>query len=93
MTAFERQADPYIQGAQEPAPSVMSLNGTVSSLAVTMLLAVVCRIPVPARHLLYNALTSTLRAARAVPNEKCFVCSPAGSFARGDGWPLLGRQD
>jgi molybdopterin/thiamine biosynthesis adenylyltransferase len=93
MTAFERQADPYLQGAREPAPSVMSLNGTVASLAVTMLLAVVCGVPVKARHLLYNGIASALRSVRAEPDPTCYVCSRSGSFARGDAWPLLGRQD
>jgi molybdopterin-synthase adenylyltransferase len=93
MTAFERQADPYLQGAREPAPAVMSLNGTVASLAVTMLLSVVCGIPVSARHILYNAIASVLRTVRACPDAKCYICSRSGSFARGDSWPLLGRQD
>jgi molybdopterin/thiamine biosynthesis adenylyltransferase len=57
MTAFERQADPYIQGDREHAPAVMSLNATVASLAVTMLIAVVTDVPVAARYLLYNALS------------------------------------
>lgn len=93
MTAFERQADPYLQGAHEPAPAVISLNGTVASLAVTMLLAVVTGIPVPARHLLYNALSSTLRTVRAQPQTGCYICSRSGALARGDAWPLMARQD
>jgi hypothetical protein len=93
MTAFERQADPYLQGAREPAPAVMSLNGTAASLAVTMLLSVICGIPVNARHVLYNALASVLRTVRAQPSAACYICSRSGSLARGDSWPLLGRQD
>jgi molybdopterin/thiamine biosynthesis adenylyltransferase len=93
MTSFERQADPYIQGEREPAPAVISLNSTVASLAVTMLLSIVARIPVNARHVLYNALASTLRTVRGEPKENCYVCSRSGYFARGDAWPLLARQD
>jgi molybdopterin-synthase adenylyltransferase len=93
MTPFERQSDPYITGAREPAPAVMSLNGTVASLAVTMLLSIVCGIPVNARYLLYNALGSVLRTVRAESDPNCFICSRSGSFARGDAWPILGRQD
>jgi molybdopterin/thiamine biosynthesis adenylyltransferase len=93
MTAFERQADPYLQGAREPAPAVMSINGTVASLAVTMLLSVVCGIPGKARHLLYNGITSVLRTVRAEPSANCYVCSRSGAFARADSWPLFGRQD
>ncbi len=92
MTAFERQTDPYIQGTREPAPAVMSLNGTVSSLAVTMFLAVVTGIPMQARHVLYNAITSTMRAVRATPKDDCYVCSRRGAFARGDSWPIFGRE-
>ncbi len=93
MTAFERQADPYIQGDREPAPAVMSLNGTVSSLAVTMLLAVVAGVPIVSRHILYNALASTMRPVRAQQNADCYVCSRSGSFARGDSWPIFARGD
>jgi molybdopterin/thiamine biosynthesis adenylyltransferase len=91
MTAFERQVDPYIQGDREPAPAVISLNGTVASLAVTMLLAVATGVPVTARHILYNATASTMRAVKAQPNPSCYVCSRAGAFARGDSWPLFAR--
>jgi molybdopterin-synthase adenylyltransferase len=93
MTAFERQADPYIQGEREPAPAVMSLNGTVASLAVTMLLAVVTGVPIVSRHILYNALGSTMRPVRAQQNADCYVCSRSGSFARGDSWPIFARGD
>lgn len=93
MTAFERQADAYIQGDREPAPAVMSLNGTVSSLAVTMLLAVTAGVPIASRHILYNALASTMRPVRAQQNADCYVCSRSGSFARGDSWPIFARGD
>jgi molybdopterin/thiamine biosynthesis adenylyltransferase len=93
MTAFERKADPYLQGAREPAPAVISVNGTVASLAVTMLLSVVTGIPGAARHVLYNAIACTLRSVRAQPAENCFVCSPSGAYARGDAWPLNARND
>ena len=93
MTAFERRADPYIQGEREPAPAVVSLNGTVASLAVTMLLATVSGIPVGARHVLYNGLKSTMRVARAEPDTLCYICSKAGALARGDSWPLFGRTE
>jgi hypothetical protein len=93
MSAFERQADPYIQGAHEPAPAVMSLNGIVSSLAVTMLLAVAAGVPMKGRHLLLNAMVPSLRTVSPVSNAACFICSRAGSLGRGDGWPLFARQD
>ncbi len=93
MSEFERKADPYIQGAHEPAPSVVSLNGTVVSLAVTMLLGLATSVPVNSRHLIYNARASTLRPVRGVAKENCFICSRAGVFGRGDAQQLFARQD
>jgi hypothetical protein len=93
LTAFERKSDPYIEGAYEPAPSVMSLNSTVASLSVTMALAVVAGLPVPARHLVYRALASSVRAVATAPREHCVICSADGRLARGDNWPFPGRQD
>jgi molybdopterin/thiamine biosynthesis adenylyltransferase len=93
MTAFERQSDPYLQGAREPAPAVMSINGTVASLAVTMSLSLVCGIPANGRHLLYDAISPRLRSVRAVPNPSCYICSAVGARARGDSWPINGRAD
>jgi molybdopterin/thiamine biosynthesis adenylyltransferase len=93
MTAFERKADPYFVGAREPAPAVMSLNGTVASLAVTMMLSVIVGIPSGGRHLFYNARTSSLRSARVPPDSNCFCCSRSGALGRGDSWPLNGRTD
>lgn len=93
MSEFERKADPYIQGAHEPAPSVVSINGTVVSLAVTMLLGLATSVPVDSRHLIYNARTSTLRSVRGAVKERCFICSRAGVFGRGDAQQLFARQD
>jgi molybdopterin/thiamine biosynthesis adenylyltransferase/proteasome lid subunit RPN8/RPN11 len=93
MNAFERKSDPYILGAREPAPAVISLNGTVVSLGVTMLLSIVTGIPADGRHILYNAVKGSLRSVRAEPDPKCHICSRVGAFARGDSWPLFARQD
>ena len=91
MTEFERQADPYVRGAHEPAPAVMSLNGAVASLAVTMLLAIAAGIPMKGRHLLYNAMIPSLRSARSEPKPDCYICSRSGAYARGDEWPVFAR--
>lgn len=93
MSDFERKADPYIEGANEPAPSVISLNGTVVSLAVTMLLGVATSVPTDARHLIYNARTASLRSARATQRDNCFICSREGVYARGDAQSLFARTD
>jgi hypothetical protein len=94
MTPFERQADPYIAGDREaePAPAVMSLNGTVSSLAVTMLLATFVGFPANGRHWLYDALSPRLRSVEAEPAENCYICSRTGALARGESWPLFCRN-
>lgn len=93
MTAYERKLDPYIQGAHEPAPAVISLNGTMASLAVTMLLSYVAGVPSRARHIIYNAVNSTLRSVRVDPKPNCYICSAEGTYGRGDSIPLYARQD
>lgn len=93
MTEFEKKTDPYIVGVHEPAPAVMSLNGTVASLAVTMFLNVVTEMGGNTRHLLYNGISSSLRAIAPKAQHNCFICSTAGSLARGSDAPLMTRQD
>ncbi len=93
MSAFERKSDPYIQGAHEPAPAVISLNATSVSLAVTMLMGFVTDVPVQARYQIYNAMTSNLRSVRSTPKPDCYICSRVGALARGDSQLLFARQD
>jgi len=93
MSDAERRVDPYLQGVREPAPAVMSLNGTVASLGVTMFLSHVAHVPAPGRHLIYDAMASKLRAVRVDPVDDCYLCSRSGGFARGDAWPLNVRRD
>ena len=93
LTDFERNADPYVMGAREPAPAVISLNSTVASMAVTMFMAAVLGIPSTARYINYNGLTGTSRPAAISQHPKCVVCSPRGSLARGNSWPMPGRLD
>jgi molybdopterin/thiamine biosynthesis adenylyltransferase len=93
MSAFERKLDPYLQGVREPAPAVISLNGTIASLAITMFMAFVTGLPSRARYILYSATTSTLRSVRAEIKQDCYICSRSGTFARGDLLALYARQD
>ena len=93
MNEFERKADPYIQGAIVPAPSVISLNGTVVSLAMTMLLGLVTSIPIESRHLIYNAGAPSLRSVRTAAKDDCFICSRSGAFGLGDAQKLFTRKD
>lgn len=87
----ERARDPYIVGSAEPQPSVVSLNGTIASLAVTMFLASVTGLPFSARHQIYLADRGVVRAAESAPQPNCVVCSAKGALARGDEWPLPWR--
>ena len=93
LTDFERQADAYIPGYQEPAPATISLNSTVSSLAVSMFLNSVLGIPGKARFINYNAITGATRPVVAAPHASCIVCSTSGALARSDEWPLAARKD
>ena len=92
LSDYERRLDPYIVGAVEPQPAVISLNGVVASLAVTMLLATVTGISVEARHQVYLANRGTVRAIVSSPLENCIVCSNRGALGRGDNWPLPWRM-
>lgn len=92
MSEEERVADPYFLGEGEPQPAVMSLNGTVASLAVTMFLGATVGVPANARFQLYNGIAGTVRTATAQPDPICVVCSARGAIGRGDEWPLPARQ-
>ena len=92
MSEEERLADPYFLGDGEAQPAVMSLNGTVASLAVTMFLGATVGVPAGARFQLYNGIAGTVRTATAQPDPVCVVCSARGAMGRGDDWPLPARQ-
>jgi hypothetical protein len=93
MNDAERRLDPYMVGGREPAPSVISLNGTVVSLAVSMLLGIVAGAPIDATQVIYNARASTLRSVQGTSRPECFICSTKGVLARGDSGPLSTRHD
>lgn len=91
LTPEARATDPYIVGHQEPQPSVISLNGTMASLAVTMFIGVVTGAPVEARLQIYDGVNGTLRPMTGRHDADCYVCSRTGAFARGDSWPMPTR--
>lgn len=91
MTHEQRQADPYFDGAHVPHPSVISLNGTAASLAVTMFLGVATDAPLEARFLRYDGVKGVVRLNSGACVEGCVVCSPRGALARGSAWPLPTR--
>jgi molybdopterin-synthase adenylyltransferase len=93
MTEFERQRDPYIVGSPEPQPAVISINGTVSSLAISMFLAAVTGISLKSRYQIYRGEIGTVRNIESKPTPDCVVCSPAGAAGKGDQWDLPGRKE
>ena len=93
MSAPERRVDPYLRGAREPAPAVISLNSMAVSLAVTMFLGVITAAPIEGRYMLYNAKAGTLRSARSHAQPDCFICSTAGVRGKGDTQALFARSE
>jgi molybdopterin/thiamine biosynthesis adenylyltransferase/proteasome lid subunit RPN8/RPN11 len=91
LTDFERAVDPYVVGIHEPAPAVVSLNGTVASMAVTMFLAAALGVPSQARLLNYNGVTGATRSAAISPHPTCIACSRSGALARANECPLPAR--
>jgi molybdopterin/thiamine biosynthesis adenylyltransferase len=93
MNEEERSLDPYIQGAHEPAPAVVSINSTVTSLAVTMFMSIILGIPSEGRYVLYNANKPSLRSVTASQNPTCYICSPSGVLGRGNSQALFTRNE
>lgn len=93
LSEVERKADPYIQGHHEPQPAVVSINGVVSSLAVTMLLGAATGFGARARYQVFDALRGQVRVLEGRANPSCVTCGERGALGRGDSWPMPGRQD
>ena len=87
----ERARDPYIVGAHEPQPAVISLNGTVASMGVTMMLAAVTGLPSGARHEILLAERGIVRTVESKADQNCVVCSLRGALGRGDRWRMPWR--
>jgi molybdopterin/thiamine biosynthesis adenylyltransferase len=87
----ERSKDPYILGAHEPQPAVISLNGTVASMAVTMMLATTTSFPSASRHQVFLGDRGVVRSVDSRTEANCVVCSAQGALGRGDNWPMPGR--
>ncbi|MEO8153468.1 MAG: ThiF family adenylyltransferase [Rhizobacter sp.] len=93
MTPAQRHADPYFVGASVPQPAVLPLNGTVTSMAVTMFLSALTSYPTEARLLHYDGIRGSVRPQVFSPRPNCIVCSPEGALARGISWSLPGRHE
>ncbi|WP_421445030.1 HesA/MoeB/ThiF family protein [Agrobacterium tumefaciens] len=88
LSPEQRAADPYVQGIHEPQPAVLSINSTVSSLAITMLLGAVTPIPIKPRYQVYDGIRGRVKEMAVAVQPNCVVCSPMGAFAKGPTWHL-----
>jgi molybdopterin/thiamine biosynthesis adenylyltransferase len=88
LTPEQRAADPYVQGVHEPQPAVLSINSTVSSLAMTMMLGAVTPVPVKPRYQIYDGIRGRVKEMAVAVQPLCVVCSPMGAFAKGPTWDL-----
>jgi molybdopterin/thiamine biosynthesis adenylyltransferase len=93
MTPDERAQDQYIQGETVPQPAVISINSTVSSLAVTMFLGAATHIPADSRWQRYDGVSGQVRLMSADREPGCIVCSGTGALSRGKMWPLPTRAE
>ena len=85
--AEAEQARGYIQGIDEPAPAVVSINGVIASLAVTELLARVTRFAGSEARpnlLLYRARDGVVRRTSPAPRPECATCGTSGQLGVGD---------
>ena len=72
----ERANDPYfVDGKGSPQPAVISVNGVVSSLAVTMFLSVVAGIPSPPRVINYLGHRGRVAESASRINPECSICN------------------
>ena len=92
LTPEQRAADPYVQGVHEPQPAVISINSTVTSLAITMLLGAVTPVPAKPRHLQYDGIRGRVKEMTVARHPGCLVCSPTGALAKGHTWPMFVRR-
>lgn len=92
QTPEQRAADPYFQGAREPQPAVISINSTVTSLAITMLLGAVTPVPTRPRRLSYDGMRGRVSEMSGVAHPECVVCSTKGAQAKGLTWTMPVRR-
>jgi molybdopterin/thiamine biosynthesis adenylyltransferase len=92
MSEEERARDQYVVGHRESQPAVVSLNGTLASMAVTMFLGAMVGFPIQSRYQLYRADSGVVRSVRAPQNPNCVVCSATSFLGRGDLIAMLGKS-
>jgi molybdopterin/thiamine biosynthesis adenylyltransferase len=89
----QRHADPYfIDQSGQPQPSVISLNSTMGSLAVTMFLAMIAGVPSPPRYLIYDGNRGRVSSVIATADPNCNFCSPGSTALGADAYPVPERR-
>jgi len=88
QTPEQRAVDPYVHGAREPQPAVITINSTVTSLAMTMMLGAVTTVPTKPRHLHYDGIRGRVKEMAVSNHPRCVACSPGGALVKGDTWDL-----
>lgn len=93
LTDEQRAGDPYVLGAARVVqPAVISLNSTMASVSVTMLLAVIAGIPAAPRYVLYQGNRARMNAAVCNRDDACPFCGPTAPLGWGDLLPLPRKQ-
>lgn len=93
MTEEHRANDPYFQGgAGVTQPAVISINGVVASVAVTMFLAAVAGVPSPSRYVAYDVNRSRMNAMSVDANPDCNFCGADSTMGWGETYPLPERR-
>lgn len=83
----DEEARGYIQGIDEPAPAVVSINGVIASLGVTEMLARLTGFAGTGSRsslLLYRLTDGVVRRASPASTPLCPTCSAAGILGAGD---------
>jgi molybdopterin/thiamine biosynthesis adenylyltransferase len=94
MTPEQRATDPYVLGnVGIIQPSVISINSTLASTAVTMFLSMVTGLDAPARFLVYDGNRQRLAPVSAQSDPACNFCGPNSPAGGGDAYPLPVRRN
>lgn len=94
MDAGERErlaGEGYIEGIDEAAPAVVSLNSTLASLSVTMFIGALTpfgRVPQDSPEQVYDAIDGAVFRVSPLPNPSCHVCGRKGVLGLGDLEPV-----
>jgi hypothetical protein len=93
MNPEQRQQDPYFRGTKGPVqPAVISVNSTVVSAAITMLLAMVAGLDSPPRYVVYDGNRQRMAAVEIAPVAGCNFCGAESTCLAGDTAPLPTRR-